>query len=69
MIILCRREYDVPYHTRVSIDMKVTVGNWYSVKVRGLDVEITARPDLLASPVSSVTPLTRALVEPSFDDN
>ena len=51
-VVVCFREYDVPYHTRVSIDMKITVGNWYAVKARGLHTEITARPDLVDRPVS-----------------
>ncbi|CAL1292777.1 unnamed protein product [Larinioides sclopetarius] len=29
------REYDVPYHVRVSIDLKIFVGHWYFVKGRG----------------------------------
>ncbi|KAK2190703.1 hypothetical protein NP493_73g03008 [Ridgeia piscesae] len=48
------REYDVPYHTRVSIDMKITVGNWYAVKARGMNTEITARPDLVDRPDPTV---------------
>lgn len=29
------REYDVPYHVRVAIDLKINVGHWYYVKGRG----------------------------------
>ncbi len=31
------REYDVPYHVRVAIDLKINVGHWYHVKGRGSD--------------------------------
>jgi len=45
------REYDVPYHVRVSIDMKINVGHWYNVKVKGgLYVDIKQREDLLHRP-------------------
>ncbi|XP_035661114.1 DNA polymerase epsilon catalytic subunit A-like [Branchiostoma floridae] len=45
------REYDVPYHVRVAIDMKIHVGHWYSVRGRGaLPPEITRRDDLLDRP-------------------
>ncbi|SCU95424.1 LAMI_0F02410g1_1 [Lachancea mirantina] len=30
------REYDVPYHVRVSIDKDIRVGKWYKVTSRGL---------------------------------
>ena len=26
------REYDVPFHVRVSIDLKINVAYWYSVR-------------------------------------
>ncbi|PRD31688.1 UNVERIFIED_CONTAM: Pole [Trichonephila clavipes] len=29
------REYDVPFHVRVSIDLKLFVGHWYFIKGRG----------------------------------
>ncbi|XP_068968210.1 DNA polymerase epsilon catalytic subunit 1 [Bombus flavifrons] len=49
--ILDIREYDVPHHVRVSIDMKICCGNWYSVKTRGNDVPtITKRDDLIEPP-------------------
>ncbi|XP_076350234.1 DNA polymerase epsilon catalytic subunit 1 isoform X2 [Tachypleus tridentatus] len=45
------REYDVPYHVRVSIDKKIFVGHWYSVKGKGNDPpEIKRREDLLQMP-------------------
>ena len=48
------REHDVPYHVRVSIDLKLNVGLWYSVKGQGNDAPIiTARPDLVDRPVCS----------------
>lgn len=28
------REYDVPYHVRVAIDMDVRIGNWYTVEAK-----------------------------------
>lgn len=49
--ILDMREYDVPYYVRVSIDTKISVGHWYTVKVRSVTtVEITERSDLLHRP-------------------
>ncbi|RNA10734.1 DNA polymerase epsilon catalytic subunit A [Brachionus plicatilis] len=45
------REYDVPYHVRVSIDLKMNVGLWYSVKGQGNDTPIIQpRPDLVDRP-------------------
>ncbi|XP_065055976.1 DNA polymerase epsilon catalytic subunit A-like isoform X2 [Rhopilema esculentum] len=45
------REYDVPYHVRVSIDLKINVGHWYDVKVKGITyVDIKQRTDLLHRP-------------------
>lgn len=46
------REHDVPYHVRVSIDLKINSGLWYNVRCRG-GIEapiITARPDILERP-------------------
>ena len=46
------REHDVPYHVRVSIDLKIFVGHWYSVRGRGSSApEIRHRPDLVDRPV------------------
>ncbi len=46
------REYDVPYHVRVSIDLKLNVGLWYSIKGQGYDAPIIVpRPDLVDRPV------------------
>ena len=39
------REYDVPHHVRVSIDMKIFVGAWYSVKTCGNKPPIIIRRD------------------------
>ena len=40
------REYDVPYHVRVAIDMKINVGHWYYVRGRGSEPpEIRLLPD------------------------
>lgn len=47
------REYDVPYHVRVSIDLKINCGLWYNVRCRpgGLEAPIiTPRPDILERP-------------------
>ena len=45
------REYDVPYHVRVSIDMDIFIGKWYSVRSRGQEPPvITLRTDLLEWP-------------------
>ena len=30
-------EYDVPYHVRVAIDLKINVGNWNVVRGRGME--------------------------------
>jgi DNA polymerase elongation subunit (family B) len=54
VICVCR-EYDVPYHVRVSIDLKIFVGHWYSVWGRGTAApEIKLRADLVSWPVSKV---------------
>ncbi|CAG9813248.1 unnamed protein product [Phaedon cochleariae] len=46
------REYDVPYHVRVSIDLKIFCGSWYTVKSKGKDVppSITLRSDIIERP-------------------
>lgn len=47
------REHDVPFHVRVSIDLKIFCGLWYNVRCRGGVEEIpviTERPDLLERP-------------------
>ncbi|XP_070201892.1 DNA polymerase epsilon catalytic subunit A-like [Littorina saxatilis] len=45
------REYDVPYHVRVSIDLKIFVGHWYSVWGHGTAApDIKLRADLLSWP-------------------
>lgn len=47
---LCR-EYDVPHHIRVSIDMKICCGSWYTIKTRGNDVPlITKKDDIIVPP-------------------
>jgi len=55
IVVLCAvsREYDVPYHVRVSIDLKINVSRWYSVVVNGSAVapDIQLREDLLDLPV------------------
>ncbi|XP_074652055.1 DNA polymerase epsilon catalytic subunit A-like [Tubulanus polymorphus] len=45
------REHDVPYHVRVSIDMKINIGHWFAVKGRGSAApEIQPRTDLVDRP-------------------
>ncbi|XP_065212426.1 DNA polymerase epsilon catalytic subunit 1 [Planococcus citri] len=46
------REYDVPYHVRVSIDMKICVGVWYTIQSRGANDPpiITRRDDIIDRP-------------------
>ncbi|KAK3853994.1 hypothetical protein Pcinc_039493 [Petrolisthes cinctipes] len=50
--ILDIREYDVPYHVRVSIDCRIFVGLWYCVRGCGGGTvpSITRREDLLVWP-------------------
>ncbi|XP_033227375.1 DNA polymerase epsilon catalytic subunit A isoform X2 [Belonocnema kinseyi] len=50
--ILDIREYDVPHHVRVSIDMKIFVGAWYSVKTCGTQQPpvIIRRDDIVERP-------------------
>lgn len=44
----------MPYHVRVSIDLKIFVGHWYSVWGRGLaSPEIKRREDLVSWPVGA----------------
>jgi len=46
------REHDVPYHVRVSIDLKIFCGLWYNIRCKG-GAElpaITQRPDILERP-------------------
>lgn len=42
------KEYDVPYHVRVSIDMGIRVGKWYNVYVQHSEVELKEDPDKIA---------------------
>ncbi|XP_075389510.1 DNA polymerase epsilon catalytic subunit A isoform X1 [Tenrec ecaudatus] len=50
--IVDMREYDVPYHIRLSIDLKIHVAHWYNIRYRGSasPVEITRRDDLVERP-------------------
>uniref|UniRef100_K7GCA2 DNA polymerase epsilon catalytic subunit n=1 Tax=Pelodiscus sinensis TaxID=13735 RepID=K7GCA2_PELSI len=50
--IVDMREYDVPYHIRLSIDLKIHVAHWYNVRYRGsaYPPEITRRDDLVERP-------------------
>jgi len=41
----------VPYHVRVSIDLKLFVGLWYNVQFRGTETPVlTRRVDLIETP-------------------
>ncbi|XP_065339696.1 DNA polymerase epsilon catalytic subunit 1 [Cloeon dipterum] len=46
------REYDVAYSVRVSIDLEIFAGRWYTVKSQGSTVppQIVHRPDLIEWP-------------------
>ncbi|GMG04006.1 unnamed protein product [[Candida] boidinii] len=35
------REYDVPYHVRVSIDKDIRVGKWYKVEAHQENIKLT----------------------------
>ncbi|XP_066545416.1 DNA polymerase epsilon catalytic subunit A [Amia ocellicauda] len=50
--IVDMREYDVPYHVRLSIDLKIHVAHWYNVRYRGsaYPPEIARRDDLVERP-------------------
>ncbi|KAK0148516.1 DNA polymerase epsilon catalytic subunit A [Merluccius polli] len=50
--IVDMREYDVPYHIRLSIDLKIHVAHWYNVRYRGsaYPPEIIRRDDLVERP-------------------
>ncbi|XP_048370765.1 DNA polymerase epsilon catalytic subunit A [Sphaerodactylus townsendi] len=50
--IVDMREYDVPYHIRLSIDLKIHVAHWYNIRYRGSSFppEITRRDDLVERP-------------------
>lgn len=53
MVCFCR-EYDVPHHVRVSIDMKVFCGRWYSVKSRGNETPIITKRDDIIEPLEPI---------------
>ncbi|CAH0594349.1 unnamed protein product [Chrysodeixis includens] len=49
--ILDIREHDVPYHVRVSIDMEIFCGTWYTIKSRGTETPLfTKRDDIIERP-------------------
>lgn len=35
------REYDVPYHVRVAIDLDIRIGKWYSVEAKHGNIKLT----------------------------
>lgn len=48
---ILQREYDVPHHQRVSIDVGIFCGAWYSVKSKGSEPAIiTRRNDIIEPP-------------------
>lgn len=52
--ILDIKEQDVPYHVRVTVDLNIRVGKWYTVRANGnSDVELSELPDRIerADPV------------------
>ena len=61
------REYDVPYHVRVSIDLKINVSRWYAVVVHGTSVapDIQLREDLLDLPVCLYFALLTNIIVPT----
>jgi len=47
------REFDVPYHIRVCIDLKINVGLWYTVRGQsssGPENQLSLKPDLIEQP-------------------
>ena len=47
------REYDVPYHMRVAIDLKFNCAKWYDVKCSSqAEPTLTERADLLDTSVA-----------------
>ncbi|KAG8146108.1 hypothetical protein E2320_012505 [Naja naja] len=50
--IIDMREYDVPYHIRLSIDLKIHVALWYNIHHRGSSFppEIIRRDDMVERP-------------------
>ncbi|CAI5755607.1 unnamed protein product [Candida verbasci] len=42
------REFDVPYHVRVSIDNKVRVGKWYDVYAKHAEIELIEDKEKIA---------------------
>lgn len=52
-LILDMREHDIPYHVRVSIDLRIFCGQWYNIRCRSGHLQlpvITPRPDILERP-------------------
>ncbi|ONH69288.1 DNA polymerase epsilon catalytic subunit A, partial [Pichia kudriavzevii] len=47
-LMLDLREYDVPYHVRVSIDQNIRVGKWYDVEVTPSNTVITEDTEKIA---------------------
>ncbi|KAJ3615579.1 hypothetical protein Zmor_016309 [Zophobas morio] len=48
--VLDIREYDVPYHIRVAIDLSIYVGRWYEVRVGASNPSFTLRTDMEERP-------------------
>jgi DNA polymerase epsilon subunit 1 len=51
-MLVKKREYDVAYSVRTSIDCEIFAGRWYTVKSQGSVVapQIVHRPDLIEWP-------------------
>jgi DNA polymerase elongation subunit (family B) len=68
------REYDVPYHVRVAIDLDIRIGKWYSVESRNSRISLTcieerlqrADPVVLAFDIET-TKLPLKFPDASFD--
>jgi DNA polymerase epsilon subunit 1 len=68
------REYDVPYHVRVAIDLDIRIGKWYSVESKNSRISLTcieerlqrADPVVLAFDIET-TKLPLKFPDASFD--
>lgn len=77
-IIILHREYDVPHHVRVSIDLNICVGLWYTVKSQGIhdpkisrlkqeEVKVPPEPIVLAYDIEC-TKLPLKFPDPNTDE-
>lgn len=47
-LIYDMREYDVPFHVRVAIDLDIRVGKWYTVEAVNTKITLTEMPERIA---------------------